>query len=319
MGKPVTLDMVRLIRYQQGQLERLRKNLERAIATGDIEAVHDLRVASRRLHEALGLMNAVPRLKPKQIGSAQRLLKSIRKAYRRVRDLDVLRLSLSDPAATETLDGDTLTWVESVLARRRERAVAAATRMGRRSRVTKGLMALKKQIKSCATIMEGKRPEVEERFTSILRQRATDLLAADPREEATDLHQTRIRIKRMRYCVQLLEECSGLDETGLMTELTGMQGLLGHWNDRIVAARTLGRLAGRRRLLAAQTTISAKLFEYAGLQAQAALDERKQGLERWSPLTALIQSALPGWTDQKPAGVNPCPADSEPESAEGDG
>lgn len=315
MPQAAAMNTTELASYQSEQLDRLRRHLQQAIVTGDIEAVHDLRVASRRLHDALALTEAARGHKPAR--AAQRLLKRIRKAYRRVRDLDVLRLSLSDPASAATLDADSLAAIEAVFARRRQRALAAATRTGRRSRVTKGLAAIEKLIASIARFTQRKPEVVEERLRDILRQRATDLLATDPMREKTDLHETRIRVKQLRYCVQLLEECGCLQAPDLLAELTQMQTLLGQWSDRIVFAATLSRLAARRRVLTGQTAVSAAILNHTAVQVQSIIEDRDQVLDRWPSLTALVRNAVPGLPDVETAGADPAPPLGEVEAAEG--
>ncbi|MGQ9649644.1 MAG: CHAD domain-containing protein [Phycisphaerae bacterium] len=311
------MNTIELARYQSEQLDRLRKHLQEAIATGDVEAVHDLRVASRRLHDALALADAIHG--HKRVRAAQRLLKRIRKAYRRVRDLDVLRVSLSDPTSATTLDTDSLAAIEAVFARRRRRALAAAARAGRRSRVTKGLAAIEKLIASTARFTQRKPELVEERLRDILRQRATDLLAADPMEENTDLHETRIRVKQLRYCVQLLEECGFLQAPDLMTGLTQMQTLLGQWSDRIVFAATLSRLAARRRVLTRQTAVSAAILKHTAIQVQASIEDRDRVLDRWPSLIVLVRRAVPGLVEMETAGADLSPSRVEADAGEGNG
>jgi len=87
-----------LVRYQHEQLVRFGANLGKALSTEDVDAVHDLRVASRRLHDALDVMDLGS---VEGGGAVQASLKRIRKGFRRVRDLDVLRISLRECADTE--------------------------------------------------------------------------------------------------------------------------------------------------------------------------------------------------------------------------
>lgn len=311
------LNTAALARYQGDQLDRLRKHLQQAMATGDIEAVHDLRVASRRLHDALALTEAIRG--HKRVSTARQLLKRIRKAYRRVRDLDVLRMSLSDPASAAVLDADSLAAIEVVFASRRQRALAAAKRIARRSKVAKGLAAIEKLIASMARFAQRKPAVVEERLRDMLRQRAIALLAADPMEEKADLHKTRIRVKQLRYSVQLLEECGCLQAPDLMAELTQMQTLLGQWSDRIVLVASLSRFAGRRRVLTSQTGISAVLFRHTAAQAQTLIEDRKQVLDRWPGLTALVRSAIPCLVNAETASAEPTPCLVKTDAVEGNG
>ena len=294
-------DIAKLSCYQTEQLKRFRAKLSQAIATGDTEAVHDLRVASRRLHDALEVMGAY--VGRKRVCQVQRSLKRIRRAFREVRDLDVLRISLCDAWGSGEAAANVQAEVEAVLARRRERASAAANRVGRRPKLVERVESVPGLCQAFARFARRNPAPLEEELKNMLRRRAAALLQEDPREEDTDLHAVRIRVKQMRYCAQLLEECGCLP-AGMLTEsLVQMQDVLGHWNDQIVATRILSRLAGRWRMISAKTAVSVRLLEYATLRAQAALDDRRKVGEQWPALADVVRASVSDEADDKSASV----------------
>lgn len=285
-------DIVNLIRYGNEQRKRFSANLGQAVATGDTEAVHDLRVASRRLQDALELMGAW--LGRKRVARVQRSLRRVRKAFRKVRDLDVLRLSLSEPAGLGMADANAREEMEAVLTRRRERAAAEAKRVGQRTKVARRVKSIE-ALSEAFSRSGGREPaRLEEQLRAMLRRRAAALLRSDPQTQTTNLHEVRMHVKHLRYCAQLLEECRCLNAGDLMAALAQTQTLLGHCCDQIVAARTLSRLAGRWSVVSTQTALSAKLLEYATVRAQAAVEDRRKVLEQWPAFTELVKVSVPG-------------------------
>src|SRR5437867_1740435 len=104
-----------LIDYVEKHLKRFSTNLEKAIESGDVEAVHDLRVASRRLTEPLKML--APWMDKGRIKVTLRSLRKARRAFRKVRDLDVVQASVCNGAPLDSTD---LAPLEGILTRRRQ-------------------------------------------------------------------------------------------------------------------------------------------------------------------------------------------------------
>ncbi len=304
MNQPIgSADIPNLVRYQRDQLTRFRSSLERAIAADDVEAVHDLRVASRRLHDGLDAM--APWAGHKRVRQCQRALRKVRRSFRRIRDIDVLRGSLREAPPSDPPDAETRAYVDGILARRRAEAMARAQRVGQRAALARAIEMMG-DITSGFSRSAAKEPMVlAQQMVQSFRQRAVAVLAQDPQDESTDLHGVRIRVKRARYCAQLLDEAACLDLADLLNDLTEMQRLLGHWNDQIVAARILSRLAGRWRNLTAQTRRAETLFECAAARARLAQEDRRRVVERWPAFAAAVRGAVPAaeTVGEPPAGT----------------
>jgi CHAD domain-containing protein len=259
MAVSTPCDPPSLVRYQNAQLKRFRANLSQALVTEDPDAVHDLRVASRRLHDALEVMGTW--VGQKRAARAQRALKRVRKAFRDVRDLDVLRLSLGEEFGPENIDIESAAQVESILMQRRRRAAIKAQRAGRKTKNTDEIPNIKDMNETFLHLAEREPTRLETQLKQVLRLRAQALVNNDPRKDTTDLHQTRIHVKKTRYCAQLINKCRCLDRPELIDMLTRIQNTLGHWNDQIVAVRTLSRLANRRKRVSRQTSFSANVLQ----------------------------------------------------------
>jgi len=294
MAAPVVCDMTNLVHYQNEQLKRFRTNLRLSLTTEDMEAVHDLRVASRRLSDALNLMGAwVGR---KRTARAQRALKRIRKAFRNVRDLDVFRLSLSEDAGQGMIDIDLAAQIESIFGERRQRALAEARRTAEQPECSEEIDAIEQMNETFLELAQRKPGKLEKQLGRMLQERAEALLEHDPRMEEANLHETRICVKKMRYCAQLVDTCKCLGSHNLMDLLVEMQDTLGHWSDQVVAVRTLGRLAGRWKLVSYQTAFSEKILEYAVSRAKVAMNDQQKVLAQWTALAASVQVAVPSLT-----------------------
>jgi CHAD domain-containing protein len=283
----VTVSVPDLLRYKKEQLRRFRDNLKRAIAEGDVEAIHDVRVASRRLHDAMALMR--PYVGRKEVDRVQAIHRRVRRLFRGLRDLDVLLLSLRESGETAS---PAAAFAEQILSRRRQRAWAKAVPPIQRPKRVRAVAEAERLLEAFGEGLEEREQELGERLLRTLRKRAEDLLAEQPTSEGSDLHPVRIRVKRLRYCAQLLHEAKGLEVEGLLRTLTEMQTRLGHWNDLLVAARTLARLAVRKRLLAFQEDMSRQLLELAAARAARAGECRRAAMEQWPSLVEAVQQSL---------------------------
>jgi len=295
MGKSFVCDISSLVRYQADQLDRFRKNLRQATAKEDVDAVHDLRVASRRLTDALDMMASwVGR---KEAGRSERALKRIRKAFRDVRDLDVLRLSLAETSGREVLGDEAASQIESILACRRARAIVRSRDVSGRGKLTSEVDAIGRMNEAFLQAATRKPKKLEKQLRQMLRKRVSTLLRHDPRAASSDLHAARISVKRARYCAQLLDTCRCLRDGDVINKLVEMQNTLGHWNDHIMAMRMLSRLASRRQVLAEQTAFSSKVLQYAAYRGQSADLDRQKALDLWPGLETAVQTALSDRTD----------------------
>lgn len=285
---PVTTYSVSLVAYARDRLDRLGDQLEKTIQSADVDSVHALRVASRRLNECLVIMR--PWLCRRAVRSARRGLRAIRDAFREVRDLDVLQLSLSSPPPM--LDAGKLAHLEGLLTKRRERELQSGLKAVKRARPASVIRRCRDLFREFRDEFDDAEQTLADRFTVNFRELADDLLAADPRQpEGGDVHETRIRIKRARYCLELAHRIGVLPDPSLAERLTQLQDATGHWNDQLIAARWISRIATRRGILANETAWSRALLEYAAHRVAAAEDDRRLISERWPAVEAAVKAA----------------------------
>ena len=281
-----------LLTFSRKRLERLESSLETALATGDVEAVHDVRVASRRLAEPLDIMAHF--LGVKRIKRARRLLRHVRRAFQSVRDLDVMQMALGHEPTAPGMNPNDLAQLEGVLTGRRERALRDARSIGREltpARVSRAVSDLFCDFDHA--VEERHNAPMQDYARSVWRDRASALLDdAPPDAEGANLHDTRIRLKQLRYSTELLLRLEGREDDELLHEMAGMQDLLGSWNDHLVAAAEMARIARKEDTLARQPVWAAHLLEYAAARAIQADAGRAAILSAWPAVRDRVRAAL---------------------------
>lgn len=282
------VDRTALSKHAGDWLRRLASHLEKALASGDVDAVHGLRVASRRLTEPLLLMEAVIGRKP--VRRARKNLRRVRDAFQVVRDVDVLMLALHAPQTPCLLEAESVAALDAELALLRTAALDTARAVCERVNVVKLAARIKALIEPVGAADDETAASLCEALHDMLRCRAAAVLESDPRRMPdADVHEARIAVKRLRYCAELLVKLDSSWDASRIAPLTEFQRLLGDWNDHVVAAEWVARPARKRDNLARRTGWSARLLEYAAARARIAAEQRGVILERWPELEAAVQ------------------------------
>jgi len=212
----------------------------------DIEELHDMRVATRRLRAALALFAEVL---PETALRGRDDLGWIGQTLGAVRDLDVQIEQLDTWVdGLEGADRDALTMLRSLLHEQRESARAAMLEMldSRRyeafiSRYGRTLRARHLARSGPATRpARGLAPDlIENRFRSVRKSAAR----IQPGCPATDYHRLRIRCKRLRYALEFLADLYPGATRPLIKRLVTVQDVLGLHQDADVAIKRLRDLA----------------------------------------------------------------------------
>jgi CHAD domain-containing protein len=240
LGYDTTQTAVR--RIVARQLHWLRFH-DPGVRTGeDPEALHDMRVATRRLRAALHTFagGMPPRLHARMTEE----LKWLGRLLGGVRDLDVQLAKLNGftaaaPAGFRPALRRLHAYVEGERTRRRVAMLAgldtaryfrlliqlerfAYSRVAKRPR----------QGTAQAAIATAGRRAIKRAFRRLTKRGAK--IQAVPRPE--DLHALRIRAKRLRYLLEFLQELTGKSGRRLIKYLTTLQDLLGSYHDAVVGA-----------------------------------------------------------------------------------
>jgi triphosphatase len=212
----------------------------------DIEELHDMRVATRRLRAALSLFaDVLP-------ATALRALEDIRWVGRElgaVRDLDVQIEQLEGWLdAAEAEDREALAILRVLLQEQRETARAAMLEMLNSRRYEAFVSRFGRTLRArhlarsgpAAQPALGLAPDlIETRFRSV-RKAASRIDAGSP---ATDYHRLRIRCKRLRYALEFLGDLYPGSTQSLIKRLVAVQDILGLHQDADIAITRLRELA----------------------------------------------------------------------------
>jgi len=225
----------------QQRVAALRRMLPGA-RSGDVRAVHQARVATRRLREALPLVAAG---KPGR--RLERVARNLTGVLGTVRELDVVLQMLDELARTNSVPGGAVTTLREAVADERRILQRDAAReiddtdMERLQR--KALHALERRS------AERQDPADRQAQVAAARQRAarraarleTAIDAAGAMYLPERLHQVRIAVKKLRYALEIARDLSRSRAEARIRTLKRMQDLLGRMHDlEVLIARTRG-------------------------------------------------------------------------------
>lgn len=225
------------------QLDRLEDCADFERSKDPVEAVHDLRVATRRLRAFVEVLGGS--MKPKTRDRAEALLRRVTRSARDLRDADVLIGLLRErkQQATTKSSVEALDHLLSVLARRQHEAQGKLRK--RMKKVDTGAVStsVRAALDEALAALPG---PWEGRLLALDRIRAAEALAPGPGagEDAERLHELRIAVKKTRYTIEILEPLFPAGSGELLSALRALQDLLGSHHDLVV----LGELVHDERL-----------------------------------------------------------------------
>lgn len=231
----------RVLPLLKQRIRAVFKHLPKALA-GDEEAVHQMRVAGRRLRVALPLLAKKP--KGKRVRRALSVLRALTRGASRGRDLDVSVLLLEDRlAALDALSPGQLAVRRRLRdARRRSRGNMAEALLD--VEIARLRRDLRTVVKSGA----------EDVFTVLSRLRDTrdglggtilgELAAIGDRFDPEALHRARRQARRLRYAAEVNDVIRG-QASGATDLLKDLQERIGAIHDRHVLARWLAEVTAR--------------------------------------------------------------------------
>jgi len=204
---------------------------------GEVDAVHRARVSSRRLRELLPPLGHV--VSHDVADTARAEVRRVTRALGPVRELDVAIALFDELATAHGLSTTARLVVRRTLVRERDAALVrlrAAMTPRRRERLGRALAALRAAAAEAVDPAAGLLAAVDARAL----RRAERLRAALHRAGAMyvpeRLHQIRIAAKQLRYALEVAGAARRSRATARITQLRGVQDLLGHAHDLHVLA-----------------------------------------------------------------------------------
>jgi CHAD domain-containing protein len=234
-----TLPLVRL-------LDRRARALKRHLSTavkGDGKGVHQARVASRRLREAMPVLT--DGLHGTKAGKARRKIRRLTRALGAVRELDVTLHLIDDlahkPGIPRPALGDVRAYVLETRERRREvmheRLADVDT-----SKLTKRLASVRDSLRAPSPDHNW-RAALASRVAKRARRLAEAVEAAGQIYAPEALHRVRLATKKLRYAVEIADESGGAPAAALVRTLRKVQDTLGRLHDLQVLQHYVAEVA----------------------------------------------------------------------------
>ena len=247
------------------QLDRFMSLEPKVLRGEDPEAIHDMRVASRRLQQFLDLIYPPPAARA--VRRLRRRIQRCRRALGEVRNCDVLLQSVEKALASKR-NSRREVWEAArqyLLGRRSESFDQAVRKLGK-TNVAALYVALKEHL-----VVNGAGPEqsdsperppeslaldtapFSERVVGCLGSAWEDFVEkvaeSHRHPQVSALHAVRIAAKRLRYLVEVLEEFDVPGSRESSAWLRGLQQHLGDWHDLEVMERVLTEMVTQPRFL----------------------------------------------------------------------
>lgn len=266
----------------------------------DIEALHDMRVATRRLRTALAVFDAAL---PPPLAALRPEFGWVADALGEVRDLDVqIEWLGTEAAALAGPGGDSaLTPLIDILGVRREEArsrMLAALDAPRFAALVEGATVM---LREGTTTPGGASPSTDV-VPALLRKRwrryqrlARGLTPASPED---DFHDARIRAKRIRYTTEFTARLYGNRAANFVDALKRAQNDLGRYQDAAIAVELLERTAAAQPLPRHTVFAMGRLAERRREALRAVVETfpatHREVRREWRRLRAMLEGCVEG-------------------------
>lgn len=259
----------------QGRWEKYNQELNRCRQAFSEEAVHDLRVATRRL---LALIDLIGVLYPNiQVRKFLLIFKDQLDSYDDLRDTQVMLLEIGQ----RVQDIPALAAFQKYLTRREKVLLHAAKKNVQHYK----LNVLEKRIAALQKAM--RKAQEEESFVEKVFQSLDDVYASvlkrfkriDPNIPPT-IHRVRVRFKKFRYIVECVYPFLPNFPEGYVKTMHDYQTLMGNIQDKEVLLSTLNTFAGKKN--GARLNEAVEFYQRQHAETiQAYIDQKDELLRFW--------------------------------------
>ena len=228
---------------------------------GEVRGIHRLRVATRRLREALPASAELAAGEHVDSDDIVRDLRRVTKGLGPVRELDVARTVLADFADREAWPEAVVTRIDEYCERLRGRALADAAEAidsFDAKDVRKNLEALLGKLERFDALEHPGRSSLGSRRREAARILSRRIEEAGTLYAPTALHEIRIAAKKLRYVIEL----TGEPAPGSLRRISALQSVLGRMHDAKVLHHIIQELAATLRdrgVVATLTSMERKL------------------------------------------------------------
>ncbi|MBI4672443.1 MAG: CHAD domain-containing protein [Chloroflexi bacterium] len=220
------------------QFEKLRALEEQVRANDDLEAVHDMRVACRRMNSALRLLRAY--FSNKRVKKRRPVLEELRDVLGRARNFDVLGAALDSYRANAPASESTaLQMVMEVWSDERAAAQNALAKLLDSPAYAQWVTRTNEFLQEQDTQVN---PRVGDMVPALIWKQYGAVRKYETRWEIAsleELHALRIDAKRLRYTLEFFADAFGEKPVALIEPLVALQDHLGSVQDAVVGAKAL--------------------------------------------------------------------------------
>ena len=243
----------------------------------DLDAIHDFRVASRRLQQILDLLYPTPR--PKRIRKLRRVIRRSRRLLSTVRNCDVL-IQLVDAALARKNLGQRESWrafKEHLVSLRSESFPVAVDKLSKLN-LSAFYLSLQEYLDATPQASGDTQEPISDqsptpnvkgpgefpRNVARALQEIWDALAAQVASAgdagaAPSLHAVRIAAKRLRYLVEVIRDLGAPQSEKILHQLRRLQQLLGDWHDLEVMEEMMAEMVARPAFLRSNLDLAMKM------------------------------------------------------------
>jgi CHAD domain-containing protein len=240
-----------LARLTRVHLHDLSSVLGDVLATGDADAVHDLRVVTRRLQQILSTLSPSPAVK--RVQRMRKALRRVRRALGAWRNYDVILQKVAERRKATRSPRKRAAW-KLVQEHLEQRRVAEMIR-ARRRLLDKDLSGFADRLEGViAELLQQTQPrDVERSVLARVGAAWRDWQAALERAEQTcevaTVHNLRIATKRLRYRVELARALGDESAEPVLEWAREVQRELGDWHDHQVLQQLMAESLARPEVL----------------------------------------------------------------------
>jgi CHAD domain-containing protein len=212
------LDFVRI----QKSVRKLKRFVKKVPTQPAPEQVHDLRTNARKLESALHALSLDSN------GTERRLLKSIKRVRRRagkIRDMDVLMAHVCSAKASGEQDCE-VQLLEHLGTQRRKQAKKLRSTVLKESGVLK--KTLRQEAAELESLLQDDQPTEAAAAAMAHAVELTTELNDPPRLNKNNLHPYRLKVKELRYLLQMAETN---DHPAFVKDLGEVKDAIGEWHD----------------------------------------------------------------------------------------
>ena len=294
VSDPAISNQKKLLKLAGKRLQRFATLVPKVLLSDDADTVHDLRVWSRRLQQALRVIH--PSVDAPKRKKALRLLRQVRRSLGPCRNLDVNLDLIRDRRQQASAATVQRAWAE--VHDELEAKRGALIERARRDIARHDLFHFIARAQALIAAADSDADPKEILESAIAKSMAAwqeAFTAAQEQRDKIGLHQLRIAGKRLRYRVELLAELGENKAKPLVETLKELQNALGDWHDRSVLIEYVAGFIGRADFLADHPDIGRALLtemEKEKLRLNTAIPQLVgdaagvlEYWARWQPLT----------------------------------